>query len=1166
MKPRSIAIPALILTTLFVLIAGCGDKIVVFDQQQTDGGDCTIERGGGNVWVNCTFGSLYISPESATNRVLEFTQGQQICNNYTSDLWAFAGYAFNDTLNSKDAFIEKNVSYQEPTYGPVEQNYTCKYNATWTGPPVNISKCYFYNATNQTNVTVFEHYCKRIHAPSKTCFWDETGQNGSITKYKMQKVNVNDHFSVHNKSGMVIYHNTDGSKLKPGQCVNWSIIYGPKYVSGKWTGIFYLHTSDDWTCILDDSCAYSGWIDPMWYQILYLIMATPNMTGSAVNNSEAIVFFKISNCTDGTGYPIWNSSANNASCRYNLCSNEMGCAEDCSDVEFYNADTNQTLSWVAIPNATGVSYYINSTSDGLFWDAARLINFSMNGTNSTNIRASCNGTNTTSKTNDANPDLIDLWAFEPSLIASGQLLDWSGNGRTLSVTGSPIFTQNSGCIKGNGQTSLGCYNFTASGQKLTASAPSAVTNLSMAAWIYPLGNGGWTTGGYNAVILGGLGDGAGGDAMMIFRGSSVRNLFFFLQNGAGDFSACSQQNLVLNNSQWYHVVMTMDGTSGTAKTYLNGALINTTTNASCIRTWKPPYIIDVWALRANDWYQGIIDDVKIYNRTLSAAEVNASYYKPKHDGPKRWNSSTIDTPPNSTFISQNPSDLTSTNAFTTGLNISYNITDTSGVNESTVKLWFKFNSTGDACSIYTNGTCTMNNTWTSQTGSNQSDTWNFSLHDNQIYPATYNIDEESMEHTTHTSATLTSPNQYLEIRLQNVSTPQYAFFEIMANKTSGASGPLRIYYCNSTYTTGNPAASSNCAQFCTIAAGQAYNHSHPDYSWHHVCPITLDTTVGGVVPTSTSYFLLRGAASTTWSYWYITNQTNSFWTTTTAGSSWGMGSGTIDSHLHQYKGSTTLFYMIEACDVLGNCGNGTVSGDAINESSLPPTAPNIVIPVADGSYYCSMNITWAASTSPKATAIDHYNISLLNEDFSFNQTINSSTNLTWNLWTIPSTMTGDKKIRVVAYDDDGVQSSPGISSNFTINDDTGLAFSLPTIMIVGSGSIDASAYLSGNRSAGTFSIYSENTSQVDCGTSGSSITYNPATGFNGWATCGVSYLTCLSNNYTSTLGMDVYAWSIIDNHTEGGSIFINTTSWTNKSASIRCRAYDGTNYSSYFTI
>jgi len=83
------------------------------------------------------------------------------------------------------------------------------------------------------------------------------------------------------------------------------------------------------------------------------------------------------------------------------------------------------------------------------------------------------------------------------------------------------------------------------------------------------------------------------------------------------------------HAKWTHVVMTFngfntDGTDGTAKLYINGDLQGTVKDRRQVFTWDLSKV----TIRVGLGYVGLIDELAIFNRALSADEVRALYELP----------------------------------------------------------------------------------------------------------------------------------------------------------------------------------------------------------------------------------------------------------------------------------------------------------------------------------------------------------------------------------------------------------------------------------------------------------------------------------------------------------------------------------------------------------
>ena len=79
----------------------------------------------------------------------------------------------------------------------------------------------------------------------------------------------------------------------------------------------------------------------------------------------------------------------------------------------------------------------------------------------------------------------------------------------------------------------------------------------------------------------------------------------------------------LNNNQWYHLVMTYDGSN--IKQYYDGNLDKTDAYSLSLYTSSSTVQIGRWGLTPTMFFNGLIDDVRIYNRALSPSEITAHY-------------------------------------------------------------------------------------------------------------------------------------------------------------------------------------------------------------------------------------------------------------------------------------------------------------------------------------------------------------------------------------------------------------------------------------------------------------------------------------------------------------------------------------------------------------
>lgn len=86
--------------------------------------------------------------------------------------------------------------------------------------------------------------------------------------------------------------------------------------------------------------------------------------------------------------------------------------------------------------------------------------------------------------------------------------------------------------------------------------------------------------------------------------------------------------VTMNNNTWYHLAFTTsyDGTNTTAKIYINGVLNNTATQTGAQGSQAYPFTIGTWYPAGTDYpFNGSIDRVRVYNRTLTDTEISQNF-------------------------------------------------------------------------------------------------------------------------------------------------------------------------------------------------------------------------------------------------------------------------------------------------------------------------------------------------------------------------------------------------------------------------------------------------------------------------------------------------------------------------------------------------------------
>ena len=393
------------------------------------------------------------------------------------------------------------------------------------------------------------------------------------------------------------------------------------------------------------------------------------------------------------------------------------------------------------------------------------------------------------------------------------------------------------------------------------------------------------------------------------------------------------------------------------------------------------------------------------------------------------------TPPTIQFISQTPPDVSTTNILGKYLNITYSITDPSGVNASTVNLYYKTNSSTSEIVWYINGTAYSG--WQiAENYTNSSSIWYFYL-DHQIYPGTYNLPDSLMKNAPKEHFSLDNKNEILKIRFFNVSNDkEFNYLVLNARNQTTNTEFLRIYYCNESYSTGDPEDSPYCVEFYDLEPTALHNYTR-DSSLYWIIPLPINKSTGylaNVYVTPTSYILLRDSASAGgWNISYVTNisRPDTVQYSSNNGHSYSNFAGTVDMYIHQFSGSDSLWYYVCANDTFGNSNCSEIRQDLIQIDNLPPSSPDVYNPT-EGYYRGLITINYTQSISPNAYPIVNYTIDLVDLNENFVQKIADNDLKLSYVWNSSEAPDGKYFIRVRACDN-LTQCSYGYSENITID-------------------------------------------------------------------------------------------------------------------------------------
>lgn len=210
--------------------------------------------------------------------------------------------------------------------------------------------------------------------------------------------------------------------------------------------------------------------------------------------------------------------------------------------------------------------------------------------------------------NDKN--VVGYWHLDEG--TSTLAYDASGNANTGTLTNSPTWQSGSNCKAGS------CLSFTsASSQYVSLSSGFAnfTGGITIEVWAYPTGVGSWQR-------FIDLGNGSASDNILFARNASTDYLTYEVYS-AGSSGGKVNATGAISLNQWQHFAATEDS-SGNVILYKNGAQIQTGTTAVPRNlTRSNNYIAKSnWA---DAYYQGSIDEIRVWDRVLTASEIEAHY-------------------------------------------------------------------------------------------------------------------------------------------------------------------------------------------------------------------------------------------------------------------------------------------------------------------------------------------------------------------------------------------------------------------------------------------------------------------------------------------------------------------------------------------------------------
>jgi len=271
-------------------------------------------------------------------------------------------------------------------------------------------------------------------------------------------------------------------------------------------------------------------------------------------------------------------------------------------------NTSFRANWASVSGATGYKLYIDGTlaytGTNLYFDKSSLTS----GSTHTYYVQAYNTGGTSANSNEITVSLTSgLVAYYPF---SGNANDLSGNANNGNVSGATLTTDRFGnankAYSFNGSSYIGINN---------NNSMFNTNNISISLWVKAP-----SSPGSYIYLLSKYIDG-GASSYGLYTGTSGDLTFYTYNSG---ISAIIDKSLIWNN-QWHHISATYD--CSTIRIYLDGSQVGSGIQSASTIPYNSSnlYIGSFDGSQLN--FNGLIDDVRIYSKALSASEILTLYHE-----------------------------------------------------------------------------------------------------------------------------------------------------------------------------------------------------------------------------------------------------------------------------------------------------------------------------------------------------------------------------------------------------------------------------------------------------------------------------------------------------------------------------------------------------------
>jgi len=207
-------------------------------------------------------------------------------------------------------------------------------------------------------------------------------------------------------------------------------------------------------------------------------------------------------------------------------------------------------------------------------------------------------------------DAVGVWDFN-EVISGNQVRDTTGNGNTGTLNNDAHLSAGMVYSGGNLGQALdldGGSDYVNAGNKSILNVASG--NMTIEAWVNLR-----TLGKYHSIVS--------KWTPWIFFISPSNKAMLYVRYGGGDHGVTA--NTVLSSGKWYHIVSVYTPSNFTVNFYLNGKADGTAAFSQAMDGDGAGSVLIGGYGNVNTYFNGLVDDVRIYGRALTAGEINRHY-------------------------------------------------------------------------------------------------------------------------------------------------------------------------------------------------------------------------------------------------------------------------------------------------------------------------------------------------------------------------------------------------------------------------------------------------------------------------------------------------------------------------------------------------------------